>query len=41
MIIFFIFFFTPGTASNVDYYGHLGGFLAGLWLTSIHSTIYN
>jgi len=36
MIIFFIFFFTPASSSNVDYYGHLGGFLTGFWLTSIH-----
>lgn len=39
MIIFFIFFFTPEMDTNVDYYGHLGGFLTGFWLTSIHETI--
>ena len=48
MIIIFIFIFTPSTTStssssgtSIDYYGHLGGFLAGLWLASIHQTIVN
>jgi membrane associated rhomboid family serine protease len=38
IIILFIFVLTP-YSSNVDYMGHLGGFLTGLSLTSIHSTI--
>jgi len=38
VIIMFIFIFTPGT-SNIDYLGHLGGFLTGLWLISINPTI--
>lgn len=37
MIIFFIFAFTP--SGNVDFYGHLGGFMAGVWLSSIHKPI--
>jgi rhomboid protease GluP len=39
MIIFFILIFTPTGASNIDFYGHLGGFLAGVWLSAIHTTI--
>jgi membrane associated rhomboid family serine protease len=46
MIIIFIFIFTPSTSSttgstgtSIDYFGHLGGFMAGLWLSSIHETI--
>ena len=38
IIIMFIFIFTPGT-NNIDYLGHLGGFLTGLWLISINPTI--
>jgi rhomboid protease GluP len=36
-IIVFIFAFTP--SGNVDFYGHLGGFLAGVWLAAIHQPI--
>lgn len=40
MIIIFIFLFTPSNVDgSVDVYGHLGGALAGFWLSSIHSTI--
>lgn len=41
MIIVFIFIFTPSSNNNsgIDYYGHLGGFLAGVWLSAIHDTI--
>jgi rhomboid protease GluP len=39
MIIIFIFIFTPTSGSNIDFYGHLGGFLSGLWLSAIHKTI--
>lgn len=39
MIIIFIFIFTPTSGSNIDFYGHLGGFLSGLWLSAIHNTI--
>jgi rhomboid protease GluP len=41
MIIIFIFIFTPGNTNGVDFFGHLGGFMAGLWLSSIHQTIVN
>lgn len=40
IIILSIFIFTP-TAENLDYYGHGGGFIGGLFLISIHDTIYN
>jgi len=43
-IIIFIIIFTPSAATDsggVDYYGHLGGFLAGVWLSCIHNTIIN
>lgn len=40
MIIVFIFIFTPSNGGgDVDYYGHFGGFLSGLWLTGLHKTI--
>lgn len=35
MMIVFVIFFTP-ISGNVDYFGHLGGFLGGLWLAGIH-----
>lgn len=42
LIIMFTFIFTPASnGSGVDYMGHLGGFLAGLWMTSIGTTIIN
>ena len=41
MIIIFIFIFTPANSSSIDYFGHLGGFMAGLWLASTHETIVN
>ena len=37
MIIFFIFAFTP--SGNIDFYGHLAGFIAGVWLSAIHKPI--
>ncbi len=40
IIILFIFVLTP-YSSNVDYMGHLGGFLTGLTLCAIHPTIVN
>jgi membrane associated rhomboid family serine protease len=39
MIIIFIFIWTPSTYDGIDYLGHLGGFLTGLWCTAIHNTI--
>jgi len=39
MIFVFIFIFTPSNSGAIDYFGHLGGFMAGLWLSSIHETI--
>jgi rhomboid protease GluP len=40
MIIIFIFIFTPSSSdSGIDYYGHLGGFLAGIWVSAIHEPI--
>jgi len=44
MIIVFIFIFTPYSGQDnveVDYYGHLGGFLGGLFLSGINPTIIN
>lgn len=42
MVIIFIFIFTPTSSnSSIDYMGHLGGFLSGLWLSGIHDTIIN
>jgi membrane associated rhomboid family serine protease len=34
-VIMFIIVFTSATA-NIDYFGHIGGFLTGLWLSAIH-----
>jgi len=39
MIIAFIFFFSVLGTANVDAFGHLGGFLTGLFLASINETI--
>lgn len=39
MIIAFIFFFSVEGTSNVDVYGHLGGFMTGLFLSSINTSI--
>ena len=36
VIFLFVLFFTPATSSGIDYYGHLGGGLAGVWLSCIH-----
>jgi rhomboid protease GluP len=41
LIIVFIFIFTPSSNNSIDYYGHLGGFLAGVWLSAIHVSIVN
>lgn len=47
MIILFILIFTPSAGSSssntvsIDYFGHLGGFLAGVWLSCIHKPIIN
>ena len=38
IIVLFIFVLTP-YSDNIDYMGHLGGFLTGLTLSAIHSTI--
>lgn len=39
-MFFFVLIFTPSSInSSIDWYGHLGGFLAGMWLTAIHQTI--
>lgn len=38
IIILFIFILTP-YSNNIDYLGHLGGFITGITLCSIHSTI--
>lgn len=40
MIIMFIFVLTP-YGDNIDYMGHLGGFLTGLTICAIHRTIRN
>ncbi len=39
MIIVFILIFTSASSSNIDYYGHLGGFMCGLGISSIHQSI--
>jgi len=39
MIIAFIFFFSILGTANVDAFGHLGGFLTGLFLSSINQSI--
>jgi rhomboid protease GluP len=41
MLLFSIFFINTGASENVDYYGHLGGFLGGLWLAGIPPSILN
>lgn len=44
MIIVFTLLFTSSSAissSGIDYWGHFGGFLSGLWLSFIHASILN
>lgn len=41
MLIVFTILFTSVGPNNIDYFGHIGGFLAGLWLSGINSTIDN
>ena len=41
MLIVFTVLFTSVGVNNIDYFGHLGGFLAGLWLSGINHTIDN
>lgn len=36
--LIFVFIFTP-IGDNVDGFGHLGGFLGGLWLSAIHTPL--
>jgi membrane associated rhomboid family serine protease len=38
IIVLFIFVLTP-YSDNIDYLGHLGGFITGFTLTAIHTTI--
>ena len=37
-LLLFVLIFTP-IGQKIDYYGHLGGFLAGVWLAAIHETL--
>lgn len=39
MLIVFTILFTSVSAKNIDFFGHLGGFLAGFWLSAINNTI--
>lgn len=41
MLVFSIFFVDSRNSSGIDYYGHLGGFLGGLWLSGIPPSILN
>ena len=41
MLIVFTILFTSVGPNNIDYFGHLGGFLAGLWCSGINHTIDN
>lgn len=36
-LLIFVLIFTPSNLNtNIDYYGHLGGFLTGIWASAIH-----
>ena len=39
LLLFIILFTSVTTGLGVDYFGHLGGFLTGLWLSAVHDTI--
>lgn len=39
LITIFTIVFTSAGVQTVDYYGHVGGFFCGLWLSSINKTI--
>lgn len=41
MLFFSVFFIDPTSSQSVDYFGHLGGFLGGLWLSGIPPSILN
>jgi membrane associated rhomboid family serine protease len=38
-LIFFVILFSSSNTQNVDFFGHLGGFLTGLWISAIHDPI--
>jgi membrane associated rhomboid family serine protease len=35
MLLIFVLIFTP-YSSTIDYFGHIGGFLGGVWISAIH-----
>lgn len=37
-LLIFVLIFTPSN-ENVDFYGHLGGFLTGIWVTGFLKTL--
>jgi membrane associated rhomboid family serine protease len=39
MLIVFVLLFTSMGPTNIDYFGHFGGFIAGFWLAGINPTI--
>ena len=39
VFIFILIFSSVSGLDRIDYFGHLGGFLTGLWICSIHDTI--
>ncbi len=41
MLVVFTILFSSVGPDKIDYFGHLGGFLAGIWLSSINPTIEN
>ena len=41
MLIVFTVLFTSVGPDKIDYFGHIGGFLTGLWLSAINPTIEN
>ena len=40
-LLLFILIFTPSAEGNVDYFGHLGGFLTGIWVTALKEPLIN
>ena len=36
LLVFILVFTSVSGVENIDYFGHLGGFLTGMWMCSIH-----
>ena len=38
-LLIFVLFFTPSNGQSIDFFGHLGGFLTGIWMPAIEKPL--